>query len=142
LEEVDCLREIQALKRVNPHPNLIQLEDVLLFVVRFYFRSLWRFLLWCCDANSKLFTRFKNKKKLMVHVFSFLDYRIVSDPGTGTLYLAFELMDCNLYDLISKKTTLITESKVKLWFFQVCKGLEYLHGKNIFHRDIKPGMLC
>ncbi|KNE68659.1 CMGC/RCK protein kinase [Allomyces macrogynus ATCC 38327] len=90
LEEVECLREIQALKRVNPHPNLIQLEDILF------------------------------------------------DAGSGTLYLAFELMDCNLYDLVAKKTTVITEAKIKLWFFQICKGLEFLHSKGIFHRDIKP----
>ncbi|KAI9152488.1 hypothetical protein H9P43_009279 [Blastocladiella emersonii ATCC 22665] len=90
IEEVECLREIQALKRVNPHPNLVQMEDILF------------------------------------------------DPGTGTLYLAFELMDCNLYDLISKKGAAITEPKVKLWFFQICKGLEFLHAKGIFHRDIKP----
>ncbi|KNE60904.1 CMGC/RCK protein kinase [Allomyces macrogynus ATCC 38327] len=90
LEEVECLREIQALKRVNPHPNLIQLEDILF------------------------------------------------DAGSGTLYLAFELMDCNLYDLVAKKTTAITEAKIKLWFFQICKGLEFLHSKGIFHRDIKP----
>ncbi|ORZ41060.1 kinase-like domain-containing protein [Catenaria anguillulae PL171] len=90
IDEVECLREIQALRRVNPHPNLVQLEDILF------------------------------------------------DTGTGTLYLAFELMDCNLYDLISKKSFPITEAKVKTWFYQICKGLEFIHSKGIFHRDIKP----
>ncbi|KAJ1507482.1 hypothetical protein HMI55_000759 [Coelomomyces lativittatus] len=61
-----------------------------------------------------------------------------SDPTSGTLYLAFELMESNLYDLISRNGTIITEAKVRIWFFQVCKGLEYIHNRGIFHRDIKP----
>ncbi|KAJ1497624.1 hypothetical protein HMI56_005512, partial [Coelomomyces lativittatus] len=90
MEDIECLREVQALKKLRAHPNIVQMED------------------------------------------------IIFDPTSGTLYLAFELMESNLYDLISRNGTIITEAKVRIWFFQVCKGLEYIHNRGIFHRDIKP----
>ncbi|KAJ3075101.1 hypothetical protein HDU98_009169 [Podochytrium sp. JEL0797] len=89
-EEIEGLREIQALKRLNPHPHIVDLHDV------------------------------------------------VFEPRNGVLSLNFELMDCNLYELISRKNLFMTESKAKMYMHQICKGLEYIHGKGIFHRDIKP----
>ncbi|KAJ3215483.1 hypothetical protein HDU67_000341 [Dinochytrium kinnereticum] len=89
-EEIEGLREIQALRRLNPHQNVIDLEDV------------------------------------------------IFDPKHGILSLNFDLMDCNLYELISKKHSPITEVKSKVYMHQICKGLEYMHSKGIFHRDIKP----
>lgn len=47
-------------------------------------------------------------------------------------------MDCNLYEMISKKAPNVSEEKAKSFFWQICKALEYIHGKGIFHRDIKP----
>ncbi|KAJ3329296.1 hypothetical protein HDU76_008198 [Blyttiomyces sp. JEL0837] len=89
-EEIEGLREIQALRRLNPHPHVIDLEDV------------------------------------------------IFEPKHGILSLNFELMDCNLYELICKKQTTITETRSKYYMHQICKGLEYMHSKGIFHRDIKP----
>ncbi|KAJ3291687.1 hypothetical protein HK104_005877, partial [Borealophlyctis nickersoniae] len=89
-EEVENLREIQALRRLNPHPHVVDLEEV------------------------------------------------IFDPKHGILSLNFELMDCNLYELVSRKHASITEAKAKAYFHQICKALEYMHGKGIFHRDIKP----
>ncbi|KAI9101900.1 kinase-like domain-containing protein [Phlyctochytrium arcticum] len=91
-EEIEGLREIQALRRLNPHQHIIDLEDV------------------------------------------------IFEPKHGILSLNFELMECNLYEMISQRKTaqVITEGKAKMYMFQICKALDYIHGKGIFHRDIKP----
>eukprot|EP00842_Homolaphlyctis_polyrhiza_P004552 jgi/Hompol1/5098/HPOL_001897-RA len=78
-EEIQNLREIQALRRLNPHNHVIDLIEV------------------------------------------------IFDQKHGVLALNFELMDCNLYELISRKNIIITETKAKNYFFQICKGLEYMH---------------
>ncbi|KAL2920192.1 hypothetical protein HK105_200259 [Polyrhizophydium stewartii] len=98
-EEIQNLREIQALRRLNPHNHVIDLIEV---------------------------------------IFRGPPVRVASDQKHGVLALNFELMDCNLYELISRKNVIITETKAKNYFYQICRGLEYMHSKGIFHRDIKP----
>lgn len=57
--QVNNLREIQALRKLAPHPNIVHLEEVLY------------------------------------------------DEPTGRLALVFELLDANLYDLISGKISFL-----------------------------------
>ncbi|XP_054272093.1 MAPK/MAK/MRK overlapping kinase-like [Macrosteles quadrilineatus] len=62
----------------------------------------------------------------------------IFDPGIGKLYMIFELMEMNLYDLIHQRKRSMSEAKVKHLFYQILKGVDHLHSHGVFHRDIKP----
>jgi serine/threonine-protein kinase len=47
-----------------------------------------------------------------------------------------EYMDETLYDYISKNNSSLSLKERKGIIAQICKGLEYIHRKNILHRDI------
>lgn len=52
--------------------------------------------------------------------------------------IVLELMNGgNLWDRI-RKYTRIPEGLTKLYIYLICKGIKYLHDKNISHRDITP----
>lgn len=90
IEQVNNLREIQALKRLQNHPNIIKLLEVMY------------------------------------------------DRQTGRLAFVFELMTCNLYEIIKNRKIRLPEAKVKLYIYQTLRALDFLHKNGIFHRDIKP----
>lgn len=54
-----------------------------------------------------------------------------------TLYLIFEFMDRNLYEMMNK-TSKFTESQIRAIMFQTLSGLAYMHKYGFFHRDLKP----
>nr|CCA19145.1 serine/threonine protein kinase putative [Albugo laibachii Nc14] len=90
LEQVNNLREIQALRRLSPHPHIIKLEEVLY------------------------------------------------DQPSGRLALVFELMECNLYELIRGRRQFLNPELIQSLMYQLVISLDHMHRKGIFHRDIKP----
>lgn len=54
----------------------------------------------------------------------------------GTNEYTMEYMDKTLYNYISKNNSSLSLKERKRIIAQICKGLEYIHGKNILHRDI------
>eukprot|EP00041_Stephanoeca_diplocostata_P018404 m.385080 g.385080 ORF g.385080 m.385080 type:complete len:739 (-) comp21002_c0_seq1:86-2302(-) len=59
------------------------------------------------------------------------------------LYMVFEAMENNLYELMKDRKTPFPESEVKSISFQVMDGLAYMHKLGYFHRDMKPeNLLC
>jgi serine/threonine protein kinase len=61
----------------------------------------------------------------------------------NNLYMIFEYMSENLYELMKKRDRLFPESVVKNIIFQVMQGLSYMHKFGFFHRDLKPeNLLC
>ncbi|KAI3640618.1 hypothetical protein MIR68_001496 [Amoeboaphelidium protococcarum] len=91
VEEIELLRETQALRRLHRHENIVQLEEV------------------------------------------------IFDAKYAVLTLVFEMMQSNLYELLSRKgQPPVRESHAKMILWQVMKALDFIHGKGVFHRDIKP----
>ena len=93
LEEVYALRELQALRRLNPHQHIIELQDVILY-----------------DGHDDM-----------------TDPLASDDAHGGILTLAFELMDYNLYELLSRRRSQISDERIHTFMFQICKALEYIH---------------
>ena len=90
IEQVNSLREIQALRRLSPHKHIIKLLEILY------------------------------------------------DEPSGRLALVFELMDKNVYEWIRGRKHHIEENTVKMYMYQLFKGIDHIHRNGIFHRDIKP----
>lgn len=56
------------------------------------------------------------------------------------LAIVLEFVECgSLEDLIKRHGGCFTETIVAVYIKQVLRGLEYLHGRNVIHRDIKGG---
>jgi len=59
------------------------------------------------------------------------------------LYLMFEYMHENLYQLTKDRKRYLPETAIRNITFQILKGLAYLHKVGFFHRDLKPeNLLC
>lgn len=56
------------------------------------------------------------------------------------LYLVFEYMEKNLYELMTEKqsTKKFSEAQIKYILFQTLQGIAYMHKYGFFHRDLKP----
>jgi len=56
------------------------------------------------------------------------------------IYVITELMQSDLHKIIVSSQPL-TADHVKVFLYQILRGLKYLHSARILHRDIKPGNL-
>ncbi|GMH62337.1 hypothetical protein TrLO_g6537 [Triparma laevis f. longispina] len=69
------------------------------------------------------------------HVVEVIDH-FVQD---GTQYISFEMMECNVLEIIERNEGGLPDMKiVKLLMKQLLEGLSYVHSMNVVHRDIKP----
>ncbi|KAH7445468.1 hypothetical protein KP509_01G010600 [Ceratopteris richardii] len=54
------------------------------------------------------------------------------------LFLIFEHMELNLYQVMKEYNAPIPESRIRNWCFQIFQALENMHSNGYFHRDLKP----
>lgn len=56
---------------------------------------------------------------------------------TPCIYLVQELLDADLRQVIESNNRL-SHDYVKLFFYQLLRGVKYIHSANVLHRDLKP----
>lgn len=54
------------------------------------------------------------------------------------LAIVFELMDMNVYEAIKDRRSFLPEGKVTRWMCELFEAIQFIHQKQIFHRDVKP----
>ena len=63
---------------------------------------------------------------------------VLYDSNHGYLAIVFELLDKNLYELIRDHNEPYDEKTSLVLIYQLLKAIQYMHSKNLFHRDVKP----
>jgi cyclin-dependent kinase-like len=56
----------------------------------------------------------------------------------GWLYLVFEYIEKNLLEVLEDNAVGIDPKRLRLFIYQIIKGVLYCHKHNVVHRDIKP----
>ncbi|KAL5746611.1 hypothetical protein ACOSP7_027757 [Xanthoceras sorbifolium] len=78
--------------------------------------------------------------RILRHHPNIVSLKRVIRVGTS-LYLVFEYMESNLFQVMRSRKYPFSEDEVRKWVFQVFQGLRYMHEKGYFHRDLKPDNL-
>lgn len=89
------------------------------------------------NLNTKELERFEKEFKTLKELSSpyIIDvYKYDSDMLEYTM----EYMDTNLEKYISKNNTKLSEKNKKGIVYQLLRGFEYIHSKELLHRDINP----
>jgi mitogen-activated protein kinase 4/6 len=55
---------------------------------------------------------------------------------TSSVYIVQELLHTDLYQLVQQEQ--LTQEHVRLFTYQLLRGLKYIHSANVLHRDLKP----
>lgn len=85
--------------------------------------------------DNKEIKRFKQEFQILKSLHSPYIVQVFAYNESANEY-TMECMDETLYQYILKNNTSLSLKERKGIIAQICKGLEYIHGKNILHRDI------
>ena len=133
----------------------IQLKIKIIFIkkVIFYYSTYFHFL---TITNSLIYIvaikKFKEsdedeiaKKTIMreVKMLRLLKYKNIvllkeAFKRKGRLYLVFEYVERNLLEVLEDNAVGIDPKRLRLFIYQIIKGVTFCHKNYVVHRDIKP----
>lgn len=87
------------------------------------------------DLDDKELERFKQEFNVLKLLHSPYIVEVYSYNETKKEY-TMESMDENIYKFILNNNTKLTLETRKRYIHQICRGLEYIHNKELLHRDI------
>lgn len=61
------------------------------------------------------------------------------DQDEEGIYLIFEMMETDLAYMIRKNGNMFGKLPIKYITYQILNGIDFMHSKRMFHRDLKPG---
>ncbi|XP_048047990.1 MAPK/MAK/MRK overlapping kinase-like isoform X2 [Megalobrama amblycephala] len=117
VDQAHGLREVQAMKRLSPHPNILQLHELI------YDKDTGTLSL-ICELMEMNIYEFIKGVCLCVRCFMF-EYE---SHRRNTLVI---------FPLPGRQHP-VSESKAKHYMYQLCRSLDHMHSHGIFHRDVKP----
>jgi mitogen-activated protein kinase 1/3 len=83
------------------------------------------------------FPKYNQESLIQLHdVFSNAD-TLHSTILPRPLCFAFEYMDCDLQKYLKSTSTTLSQEQIQFMMFQLLCGLQYIHSKNVIHRDLK-----
>ena len=85
--------------------------------------------------DQKALSRFRQEYDTMKKLHSPYLVEVYSFNDTKHEY-TMEYMDETIRDYINRKNNTLTLIERKKIIYQICKGLNYLHSKNVLHRDL------
>ncbi|XP_062969701.1 cyclin-dependent kinase 18 isoform X4 [Cynocephalus volans] len=91
-------------------------------------------------------TVFKGRSKLTENLVALKEIRLEHEEGAPctairedrSLTLVFEYLDSDLKQYLDHCGNLMSMHNVKIFMFQLLRGLSYCHRRKILHRDLKP----
>ncbi|XP_072819846.1 MAPK/MAK/MRK overlapping kinase isoform X3 [Vicugna pacos] len=128
VEQVNNLREIQALRRLNPHPNILTLHEVL------FDRKSGSLALICELMDMNIY------ELIQVSVYREKLQKTNSCIIAQRTLIHYVNTKCLLQNprCASGRRHPLSEKKIAHYMYQLCTSLDHMHRNGIFHRDVKP----
>ncbi|XP_070449413.1 MAPK/MAK/MRK overlapping kinase isoform X6 [Equus przewalskii] len=137
IEQVNNLREIQALKRLNPHPNILMLHEVV------FDRKSGSLALICELMDMNIYELIRGHTERDVLWKAFRSRSCSCNEKT----LMLKMLVKSSEKIVSMKWESgqehwrrhpLSEKKIMRYMYQLCTSLDHMHRNGIFHRDVKP----